>query len=577
MILPKSIENKLNCGRVLCVVGSGELLSAVVGHDPCFKNGRQLALWAVEPDEAKGREMRALFPQPRIQWAIGANWRDEMTRALTPGSMVPPPFECFAADSRHSAICHEVIDVVQRWSKQVTDLRAQVATPYPIHDPPRIMLVTSRFTTVIQHVTNEVALAFRDRGWEEHVIIERAPWHVIDQGTIAVALRDFQPDLIFCIDNMRHELPAIPKHIQYVCWATDHMMHFFEPGAPDLLGDKDFLMTFSRSLFERLGYPKRQVIDSPMFFVRQDAPPIVPASAPVPDLVYIAHNSNTVEAMYEHRLRCSLGIPGVKEALDKLVQVYRDGGTSYNRVGDVLRMFPDNMPVAMKLCAVEYVMAPMSSLLYRQQGLRWVISAAEELGLTLGLYGDGWDKNPEFSKYAKGAVIGDERNAVMRQAKINLYLEQYPSASHARCLDALRCGGFVLQRELPLTMLTRRLSTWLYEHNMGHVRSREEVVDAGPEFENLADELSRHVWDVDGDPVRSTVIMNATHVANSMPWIDDVIFKDAASCRERIACFMEHPEMREKIAADQWRVLGPRLGYRGGIARMLSEMGFFRP
>ena len=84
----------------------------------------------------------------------------------------------------------------------------------------------------------------------------------------------------------------------------------------------------------------------------------------------------------------------------------------------------------------------LNNTLYRQQAIHWAAQVAQELGLTLALYGQGWEKNEEFARYAKGPVAyGRDLEELTRQSKINLQIVPF-SCLHQRLLDGLVAGGF---------------------------------------------------------------------------------------------------------------------------------------
>src|SRR4030095_12213459 len=101
------------------------------------------------------------------------------------------------------------------------------------------------------------------------------------------------------------------------------------------------------------------------------------------------------------------------------------------------------------LAVNKWLTHPFHDALYRPQGLRWARAGAKELGLSLGLYGNGWDAHPEFARCARGPIAyGDELRDLTRRSAINLQI--VPSLClHQRLLDGLAAGGFFLVRENP--------------------------------------------------------------------------------------------------------------------------------
>src|SRR5262249_20137523 len=107
---------------------------------------------------------------------------------------------------------------------------------------------------------------------------------------------------------------------------------------------------------------------------------------------------------------------------------------------------------------------PFNDTLYRQQALRWAANCADSLGLTLGLYGNGWDKNAEFGRFAKGyAAYGAELEELTRRSLINLQIVPF-ACVHQRLLDGLVSGGFFLIREHPVNRIPADLTALVESH-----------------------------------------------------------------------------------------------------------------
>ena len=82
----------------------------------------------------------------------------------------------------------------------------------------------------------------------------------------------------------------------------------------------------------------------------------------------------------------------------------------------------------------------------RRGSAGWAAAAALEAGSTLALYGNGWDRHPDFTAFARGPVAyGADLVTLTRRTKVNLQVVPYPCL-HQRLLDGLVAGGFFLAR-----------------------------------------------------------------------------------------------------------------------------------
>ena len=107
---------------------------------------------------------------------------------------------------------------------------------------------------------------------------------------------------------------------------------------------------------------------------------------------------------------------------------------------------------------------PLNDTLYRQQTLRWAVQGADKLGISLGLYGNGWEKNAEFSRHARGyAKYGTELEMLTRRTQINLHIVPF-SCVHQRLLDGIACGGFFMIRDHPANHVAADIRGFLEKH-----------------------------------------------------------------------------------------------------------------
>src|SRR5690606_34297670 len=88
----------------------------------------------------------------------------------------------------------------------------------PEDRPLRVLGLTSRYTTFLQHSMRDWLSAFQRLGHETRLLIEEADHEILNNIIYAEACRDFRPDLIVIIDHYRAELEGLPADVPCVMW-----------------------------------------------------------------------------------------------------------------------------------------------------------------------------------------------------------------------------------------------------------------------------------------------------------------------------------------------------------------------
>ena len=108
---------------------------------------------------------------------------------------------------------------------------------------PRVLLLTTRFSSVLQYSTRDAAEGFRQIGWDARVVIEPTPAHRLYRPAIRRALDEFKPDLVFQIDHLRHEHGDLfPPNLPFACWVQDHLPNLTSDAAGAAVGPRDFVL-----------------------------------------------------------------------------------------------------------------------------------------------------------------------------------------------------------------------------------------------------------------------------------------------------------------------------------------------
>jgi hypothetical protein len=527
---------------------------------------------------------------PRFGWFVGPDAVKQYADRFAHDPMLRPPQVVLGRESRRqtlrealSAATAKMDEQAQRWRRRVDEHYADYdCRPLTVGttNRPRVLLMTSRFTTVLKYSTADCEQAFAKLGWRTRTLIEPTDTHRMTTTAVTQALATFRPDLVFSIDHLRcHSGAGIPAKLPYVCWIQDQLPKLTCPEAGASVTDRDFVLSMVGPMYTRQwGYPARQMIDVP----KLTRPPVRPAKwdSLGHDLTYVSSASQQPETM----LQPFAHDPLLAEAAKRVVEVYERGDAlpTMGHVGQVLdgacRDLGRGLSMPDRAKCVNHLCLPLNNALYRQQALRWVARVADDLDLDLALYGPGWDQHPDFAQYAKGPVeYGPALEQLTRDSKINLQI--IPSfCLHQRLLDGLVAGGFFLVRQHPTDVLMPRLLELLDDQSQ---TVEEALANAGPKraaLEKLFEE-AKCLTDL-GMPIdlvewlrcgQRGELLNTS--GRALPRLDKVSFADEASLRQRIERFVKDPAARRRVAAQQRENVVHRLSYTAGLRRALARIG----
>ena len=330
----------------------------------------------------------------------------------------------------------------------------------------RVLGVTSRFTTVLQHSMRDVKTAFEELGHQFRLLIEPNDHDLLPPVRVTEAIDQFKPDLLFYIDHLRREYPGvIPPNLPMVCWIQDQLPNLTNVEAGRSIGPLDFyIVPAYRDFVQEYGYPARQGLLWSMATdprVYRNEPMSEAELAPHRcDFSYVSNQSQPPRRFHEEFLSRHGGVPGLRPIVEKLYlvaeeEVLRQPRTAGGRramtvlaeVREQLGVGELRPDVEDKLCRFYY--QPLRELMFRQATLEWVADYCDRTGRTLRLYGHGWDQHHRLARYACGtAANGPELRAIYQATRINLQCTTY-GAIHQRLLDGLAAGGFFLIRQSP--------------------------------------------------------------------------------------------------------------------------------
>jgi len=650
----------------LCGIGDGYLAQVLAHNPPALFMDKQQPVFVIEPEPQIVLQCMMIhdysgtggsIEQARFHWFVGTGWEERLEATLLGDLFLASPSLMVGQGSAAPQIQAALRSIVGRQvaldnaraatierhyaAKSAGDFATRFDTARP--GRPRVLLLTTRFSTVLQYSTGDTAAAFERLGWEARVVIEPSPHHRVLSTALRAAVAEFQPDLVFQIDHLRHEHNGLfPGNVPFACWIQDHLPHLATRAAGESVGPLDFVLTDAAATYaEKFGYPLGQCIALPKLTVdtlavdtlplpvvrgragvgapslesSQTAPtPTLPRSTgrggsgirmteprPLPqgerekegdDLIFVSNASQSPEAMVDQAVATYGQSPESRELVTRccrrMVDVYASGH-SLPVYGEVCAILSSSLAeLGLKLPTEDFdrlarwLTHPFNDALYRQQVLGWAANAAQELGLTLALYGNGWEHHPRFAPFARGPIAyGKPLAQLTRRSRINLQIVPY-LCLHQRLLDGLMAGGFFLVRTHPSDLAPGALLDFLIEHADESARTTPAVTSSlPPSLRGTLDALlnaCRPCLSTTGAEDLVTMVRD-WHEAGQLvpregplPLLDHTGFNDAASLRDRVSRFVHAPALRDAVSATQRQSVAERLTYDAGIKRVVAQM-----
>ena len=221
---------------------------------------------------------------------------------------------------------------------------------------------------------------------------------------------------------------------------------------------------------------------------------------------------------------------------------------------------------------------PLNDVLYRQQALEWVASAADQQGLTMALYGRGWEKHPGFSRFARGPIeYGQPLEEATRRTKINLQIIPN-SCMHQRLLDGLAAGGFFLVRGYPGDPLMAEMWSFFRDRIDPAVTTVDQAMQAlaGPDQGQLGQIMQRFnaLHEMKGvdqlERFQEQRVYGMTHFYEYPPRLDEVTFDTKEGLQQLIERFVGNDALRQEIAEVQRRFIEQHYTYAAGMRYVIK-------
>ena len=509
-----------------------------------------------------------------------------------------------AADKRRSLIQQQYYKRVTRlykdrdaawWARRLAN--AGVSEP-----PLRLLGITSRYTTVLQYSMRDWLAAFESLGHQTHLYIEPDEHSYFSSIKLLEQIEQLQPDLVVIIDHLQREYPqAFPPNIPGICWIQDSLQHLFCTEAGRAVRPFEYVCGFGfMSALLDCEYPSERFF--PQVIPTNPEQMLDPEERPedltpyICDVMYATHYQGSLDALRESFRRPfdEVGQRLVDAAYETMLSIVRrpDFVSDYDFGGVVQRVERETglhiQDSNVRLHLTDFLWRVADRYL-REAAIAVIAAWADQSGRRFHLYGNGWERHPEFASFARGVVEhGKPLGRAYRAAKINLQTG-CNSGMHRRVFDGLCAGAFFLLRRTAADSATE---LWEAIYHIVSTRDTAEPfqLTASDLSEPQAGQFVRYLKVRGCDPNVGTTVDRRVlldlkvrcehdwiHVpAKVWPRYDQVLFPDEQHLIERIEYFLENEAERHEILSEMRTVVLERFTYERVAEELLAfiQSGF---
>ncbi|MCR5347418.1 MAG: glycosyltransferase [Fretibacterium sp.] len=328
---------------------------------------------------------------------------------------------------------------------------------------PRIMSVTTRFSTAIQFHTRDSMDAVQRLGGESVVLIEKDPLHRVDPFWEAKTVAEFKPDAIFLISHFRdeHNSQIYPKGMVSIGWNQDNLPHIMDPITPTRLHKRDFIMEHLGGWkpFWEVGYDREQIIDAPIpanpYIYRPYELTLEERERYGSDICFVCHAVD-IDG-YIKEICNNFEEPAKPYITEMYKEYYRMASKGYFLYGaESFKKYIDEF--MRRRCHIN-ISSPirdmiaekhMSTFYNRAVGARvfadWLIAAGLK---NIKLWGNGWLNCEKYHPYAMGPAQNGETLSKIYQASKIVMGNNIINSGAARAWESMLSGAFFMSPYIP--------------------------------------------------------------------------------------------------------------------------------
>ncbi len=487
-----------------------------------------------------------------------------------------------------------------RTSFRMASVKAQLNTIYSAewsdelaakleHGRLRVMGITSRFTTFLQHSMRDWLDGFERLGHQTRLVIDPADHLNAGPLAMAEAAAEFAPDLIVIIDHCRAEIPTLPQDVPCVMYVQDRLPNIYNTAAGNGQRERDYCLGFGRlHLSSRHAYPIGRFLSAPVGINEHRFEQFALTSEEVRrygcDVSYVSNASRpAADLMREHAQRSD--VPQIRALFEDLYERmeawYAAGGFAFSEValrgllGQSMQATGFELQEQSANDVVTFFNQVVNNAMFRHQTLTWLAA----MDVNLHLWGKGWEAHPTFARFARGVADNQrELPRIYQASKINIQVTPHGSV-HQRLLDGLAAGGFFLLRWHPgdaVGEMYRQLMAWCQANGIA----------ADADLHALADQRLQKLIDrincFEGSTAETRVlsvfdVMNGHADADFMtaadsiwPEYDAVAFDTAFELEAKARRFLADESARSQISASMRTAVIEQCSYTNINRRLLA-------
>lgn len=323
---------------------------------------------------------------------------------------------------------------------------------------PKILFVTTRFSTAVQYHTRDCIEACQRLGCETELIIEPSDIHRNYWMAYSKIIKNFYPDIYFQIDHFANR-EIIPKEIIGVNWFQDPLPHLTAPRTPLTLTKKDYILALDVKGAKNIGYLPEQIMLAAILANHLIYQPYKLSDQErerySADIILVANSNDLNEK--KRALINSINDnkqPKISDrVIEKILRCYYQLAYEEKINLTNIKITKEYLSQEIKIHCHEILEDDILSKLaeeffiytkatvFRNVLTEWLIDG----GYTnLKLYGNDWASNKKFAPYAMGvAPNGEILSKIYQSAKIVLGTNIH-NTGPARVYETFLSGGFYL-------------------------------------------------------------------------------------------------------------------------------------
>lgn len=332
---------------------------------------------------------------------------------------------------------------------------------------PRIMIITSRFTTFLKYCAADFDKAFRQLGCPTRFLIEEKNTQFITGHLNWQSLHDFRPDVIFMVSHARPSVPYLPRELPFMGYIQDKCgPHAVQSDIRGHITPEDLFVCASLELQRFMlakQVPPSQVlylpipVDDALFYPLSELPlghPMLGA-----EVSFVKHGSAQAEVVFRKFMENNIEKAHHAEVRAILTRVFSQLFEWSCKRGDETRRYEQDMQEFVKQFVhgstqehrnwLEYLVSLFYLTVYSSAWRCQFIEALDQAGISVALYGNHWEEHARLKHLSRGPVErNDLLNCVYNFSKINLSINQ-AGTIHQRITECGLAGGFVMVADHP--------------------------------------------------------------------------------------------------------------------------------